>query len=104
MLTLGPIVSFGRVDMKASAVGLLVAFLAIAIMPAFAEEQERELTGPEEMQQKQRAEAAEIEKAYKNTLKNTGSNAAAVKTDPWGNVRTAEPAQTKPNAQSKNPK
>jgi hypothetical protein len=93
--------------MRVLAVGSLIALLTITTMPAHAQSHggppEGELTGPEEIAKKRREEAAEVEKAYKNTLKNTSSTTAATKTDPWGNVRASDP-QGKPNSQSKNSK
>ena len=94
--------------MRALAVGSLIALLTITTMPARAqqhqEEQQRELTGPEETAQKRKEEAAEVEKAYKNTLKNTSTTTAASKADPWGSIRASDSAQAKPNSQSKNSK
>jgi hypothetical protein len=46
----------------------------------------RELTGPEEMAKKKSEEAAEVEKAYKSMLKNTGGN-TSTKSNPWGSIR-----------------
>jgi hypothetical protein len=89
------------------ALGSLIALLTITTTPAHAQSHggapEGELTGPEEIAKKRREDAAEIEKAYKNTLKNTSSTTTATKADPWGNVRASDP-QAKPNSQSKNSK
>jgi hypothetical protein len=85
--------------MKVLAASAILILLVSAILPAYAQQQdqERELTGPEELAQKRKAEADEVEKAYKRMLKSTQSGTAATKTDPWGNVRGAE-------TPSKNPK
>ena len=93
--------------MRVLAVGSLIALLTMSTISAYPQThggQEKELTGPEELAQKRKEEAAEVEKAYKSTLKNTSSTAAATKADPWGNVRASDPAQAKPNSQSKNSK
>jgi hypothetical protein len=97
----------GRKPMRVLAVGVLLALLTIPTLPAHAQGHgapPQEMTGPEEIAQKRKEEAAEVEKAYKSTLKNTSSSTAATKADPWGNVRSAEPVQAKQNPQSKNPK
>jgi hypothetical protein len=70
---------------------LLAAAIGILVLSNYARAQDAEdkpLTGPEEMEQKKRADAAEIEKAYKNTLKNTRSERATTSADPWGNIRS----------------
>jgi hypothetical protein len=72
----------------------------ILIMSTCAQAQDKPLTGPEEIAQKKREEAAEVEKAYKNTLKNTRSDTAATNADPWGSIR---PNQA-PNPPGKNPR
>jgi hypothetical protein len=55
----------------------------------------------EKMEQERRDRAAETEKAYQRLLKSSGP-APAAKVDPWGNVRGADPAQSKQNSQFKN--
>jgi hypothetical protein len=73
---------------------LAVAAVITALITS-AQAQDRPPTGPEEIAQKKRAEAAEVEKAYKNTLKNTRSDTATTNTDPWGNIRSNQ-AQNPP--------
>jgi hypothetical protein len=78
-----------------------VAISALMVLTyAHAQEQDKPLTGPEEIEQKKRAAAAEVEKAYKDTLKNTRSGSATTNADPWGNIRSN---QTQ-NPPAKNPK
>jgi hypothetical protein len=87
-----------RAQMRVLAAGMVIALLTIPTLPAYAQTHggpEKELTGPEELAQKRREEAADVEKAYKSTLKATGSNNATTKLDPWGNIRAAEPSQSK---------
>jgi hypothetical protein len=81
---------------------ILAAALAIAalMMSTHAQAQDRPLTGPEEIEQKKRENAAEVEKAYKNTLKNTHSGTATTNADPWGNIRSNQ-AQYPPARNSK---
>jgi pyruvate-formate lyase-activating enzyme len=85
---------------------ILAAALAIAApmvlthVHAYAQEQDKPLTGPEEMEQKKREAAAEVEKAYKNTLKNTQSGTATTNADPWGNIRSNQ-TQNPPAKNSK---
>jgi hypothetical protein len=78
-----------------------VAISALTVLThAYAQEQDRPLTGPEEMEQKKRADAAEVEKAYKDTLKNTHSGTATTNADPWGNIRSNQ-TQNPPAKNSK---
>jgi hypothetical protein len=80
---------------------LAATVVIVALMVStHAQAQDRPLTGPEEIEQKKREDAAEVEKAYKNTLKNTHSGAVTTNADPWGNIR---PNQT-PNPPAKNSK
>jgi hypothetical protein len=74
--------------MKVLAASAVLALLAGATLPAYAQQdQERELTGPEEMAQKRKEEADAVERAYQRTMKNTQSGAVSTKADPWGNIR-----------------
>jgi hypothetical protein len=81
---------------------ILAAAVAIAtlMVSTHAQAQDRPLTGPEEIEQKKREDAAEVEKAYKSTLKNTHSGTATTNADPWGNIRSNQ-AQNPP---ARNPK
>ena len=78
--------------MKLLAASAMLALLAGATLPAYAQQQDqqRELTGPEEMAQKRKEDAAEVERAYQRTLKNTRSGEVSTKADPWGNIRGAD--------------
>jgi hypothetical protein len=90
-----------RAAMKVLVASAILALFAGAALPAFAqhmgEDPAQQMSGPEELAQKRREDAAEVEKAYKRTLKNTQSGTTATKTDPWGNIRGAD-------TPSKNPK
>jgi hypothetical protein len=85
--------------MRILAATVVIAALMVPTL-ARAQNQDRPLTGPEEIEQKKREDAAEVEKAYKNTLKNTHSGAATTNADPWGNVRSNQ-AQNPPARNSK---
>lgn len=78
-----------------------VAAISALIMPTCVQAQDRPLTGPEEIAQKKRLEAAEVEKAYKNMLKNTHSDMVAPKQDPWGSIRAAPAKQNSTAKDSK---
>jgi hypothetical protein len=87
--------------MRHLSAGVMAAVLMLG-GPAYSQQNEgKPLTGPEELQKKQREEAAEVEKAYKATIKNTGSNGSVAKQDPWGNVRSTDTTQAKQNPSSK---
>ena len=73
----------------------LATLIMITMMSTYSQAQDRPLTGPEEIAQKKRQEAAEVEKAYKCTLRNTRSDTATVNADPWGNIRSNQ-AQNPP--------
>jgi DnaJ-domain-containing protein 1 len=85
-------------------VRVLMTGMMMAALPQLVRAQERPLTGPEELEQKRRGEAAEVEKAYKRVLKNTQSDAAATKSDPWGSIRAPDTAQVKQSTSSKSTK
>jgi len=62
------------------------AIIALLTMPAYAEEDPSKTEANKAEQQKKK-EAAEIEKAYKETIKRTSGEQPAKKADPWGNLR-----------------
>ena len=64
-----------------------VAIIGLLAMPAYAEEDPDKAEGNRALEQKKK-ESAEIEKAYKETVRRTaGQQQPAKKTDPWGNLR-----------------
>jgi hypothetical protein len=66
------------------------ALMALLTMSAFAEDNPLQ-----KMEKQRRDDAVEIDKDYQKALKNTRSGAPTAKPDPWGNVRGADPVQTK---------
>jgi hypothetical protein len=77
--------------------GVLMTAMVIAWLSQLVCAQERPLTGPEELAEKRREEAAEVEKAYQRVLKNTRSDTAVTKSDPWGSIRAPDATQAKQN-------
>jgi len=63
-----------------------VAIIALLAMPAYAEEDPAKVEGNRALEQKKK-DSAEIEKAYKETVRRTAGEQPAKKADPWGNLR-----------------
>jgi len=73
--------------MRIIAAAAMAAIIALLAMPVYAEEDPSKAEANKAEEQKKK-EAAEIEKAYKETIRRTrGDEAAKKKNDPWGNLR-----------------
>jgi len=62
------------------------AIVALLAMPAYAEEDPAKIEGNKALEQKKK-ESAEIEKAYRETIRRTRGDEPVKKADPWGNLR-----------------
>jgi hypothetical protein len=78
--------------MRGLAAGVLMAFVTLSTLPAYAQNPAQEA-----IDQQKKAAAQDAEKAYQRALKDTASSTPATKADPWGNVRAADPSPTKQN-------
>lgn len=74
------------------AVGVVVAFM-VPMTHAFAQNPLQE-----SIDKQKKDAAAEAERAYQKSQRDTRSHTPTAKADPWGNVRAADP---KPTQQSK---
>jgi hypothetical protein len=72
-----------EIEMRVLAVAAIVTSLAV---PTFAAEDPAKAEANKAEEQKKK-EAAEIEKAYKETLKKTNREQPVKKADPWGSMR-----------------
>jgi len=62
------------------------AIVALLAMPAYAEEDPAKIEGNKALEQKKK-ESAEIEKAYRETIRRTRGDEPVKKADLWGNLR-----------------
>jgi hypothetical protein len=72
----------------------VIAAMIMALFPvsAYAQQDKGPLTARTEKEMK---EDKEIDKAYRDTMKRTGDNGQAAKSDPWQTVRPAGTDNTK---------
>jgi hypothetical protein len=75
--------------MRVVTIGAMIVLLASALTTAGARAEDNPL---QKMEQQQREDAKEIDKAYEKTLKSTRTDGPVKKVDPWGTVRSADPA------------
>jgi hypothetical protein len=80
--------------MRMMGIGAMIALLAMSPVPAYSQTVGTEQDSPlrDMLDRPAKEKAAEAEREYQKALKSIKPNAPA-KTDPWGNVRAADPKQ-----------
>ena len=86
----------GGSNMRMIGVGAMIALLTISTFPAYSQSVGTEQDSPmrDMLDRPAKEKAAEAEREYQKALKSIKPNAPP-KTDPWGEVRAADPKQGK---------